>query len=77
MIRYKKILLIYILILLNGCEYGSNAVNLPLEVELKNNDICLYTKYKRSFLNEDDENDWFMVYANRSDNTKEKNYEKK
>lgn len=62
---------------LSGCDFEANAMRLPLSLEIQEDNICVYTNNKRSFLNESNEDAWYLIYANRSDNSKEKKFEQK
>lgn len=66
-----------ILLLVSGCDFERRAMYRPLTLEIKGNDVCIYTNNTRSFLGENDEDAWYLLYANRSDNSKEKNFERK
>ena len=53
----KKILgiplsLSIVLLFFNGCNYEKTAHKLPLSLDVKEDNICLYTNSKNSFLDE-------------------------
>lgn len=61
--KFFNIFFICIFFFFSGCDLEGNAHKLPLKVDIKNNNVCLYTDNKRSFLDMNDPSAYFLIYA--------------
>ena len=48
----KKNVYLFIFLFVYGCNYEKTAHKLPLSLDVKEDNICLYTNSKNSFLDE-------------------------